>query len=105
MVAKKHHTTTKKAPTVVPKRKPAAAPQPKPKPMATKKDNDDAKTSEKKSTGDPVPAGVEEQIRHGGVPADDPSRAPLPESVDHEAQNKNLVDEDRKRFEAQGDKA
>jgi hypothetical protein len=31
--------------------------------------------------------------------------APLPETVDHDAESKRLRDEDRERFERQGDKA
>jgi hypothetical protein len=52
----------------------------------------------------PVPAGVEEQIRAGGVPADDPRRSPAPETVDTQKRSKELQGEDRKRSDAQGSK-
>jgi hypothetical protein len=66
----------------------------------------DAKHGAKTGAGPagPVPAGVEEQIRHGGPPADDPSRSPAPETVDIQERSKELQDEDRKRQDNQGNK-
>jgi hypothetical protein len=57
-----------------------------------------------KSAAGPVPAGVEEQIRHGGPPADDPSRSPAPETVDIQERSKELQQADRVRQDAQGSK-
>jgi hypothetical protein len=54
--------------------------------------------------GTAAPAGVEEQIRHGGVPADDPRRSPAPETVDTQERSRELQGEDRKRSDAQGSK-
>jgi hypothetical protein len=63
----------------------------------------DAKHGAKSGAG-PVAAGVEEQIRHGGPPADDPSRAPAPETVDIQERSKELQQLDRERQDAQGSK-
>jgi hypothetical protein len=57
-----------------------------------------------KAGAGPAPAGVEEQIRHGGVPADDPRRSPAPETVDIQERSKELQQEDRKRQDVQGSK-
>jgi hypothetical protein len=62
------------------------------------------KENPKGGAAGPAPAGVEEQIRHGGVPADDPRRSPAPETVDTQERSKELQGEDRKRSDAQGNK-
>jgi hypothetical protein len=46
---------------------------------------------------DPPPAAVQEQIRRGGPPADDPSRAPAPESRTPATENDRLIDQERSR--------
>jgi len=45
----------------------------------THKSHDEPEKKEEKSSG-PVPAGVQDQINHGGLPADDPRRAAAPET-------------------------
>jgi hypothetical protein len=56
------------------------------------------------AAGGPVPAGVEEQIRHGGIASDDPRRSPLPETIDIQERSKELQQEDRERSDNQGNK-
>ena len=47
---------------------------------------------------------MQEQISHGGLPADDPRRNPAPETVDHDKQAEILRQGDRQQYENQGSK-
>jgi len=47
----------------------------------------------------PVPAGVQDQINHGGLPADDPRRADLPETETQETRNEKLLGAEHQRQE------
>ena len=71
--------------------------------MATKHEEKKAEPGAEKPSGT-IPAGVQDQINHGGLSADDPKRNPAPETIDSTARAEQLKKEDRERHDHQGDK-